>query len=134
MIKRFEKGKKYTFDKGTFTSLYPNSINSPITYEWVNDCNGEVVTVVDSLTGEILLENSFCGIPYSISPEWCVEVKEEKQDIMLRLFKKLAEECGKRSCGDCPLLTDDEMCVTRSKKNVFGVYNMLVEKGCYNER
>lgn len=68
--KRFEKGKKYIFDKDTYIHDMKSSDNfDDEDLEFASDYDGEEVKVVMSGLG-------FVGGSYPVHPDWCKEVGE----------------------------------------------------------
>lgn len=66
-IEEFEEGKKYKFNTKQYIEAegyndYADNKN------WVDDCENEVVEIVNESCGEIF--------DFSVFPEWCIEVTE----------------------------------------------------------
>lgn len=70
-LDKFEEGKKYVFDKATYETWSIQSHAKVHGNGWQNLIDGLIVDVNDEHDGDVGL--------YSVAPEWCKEVKGEKE-------------------------------------------------------
>lgn len=70
---KFDKSKRYKFSKNIYLTKPGRATrykNSPSCREWVDEADGQEVTIIDELEGRV--EGGADG--YSVAAEWCEEL------------------------------------------------------------
>lgn len=92
-MKKFDKSKRYVFRKEIYLSKPERAMSykeSPTYRSWVDEADGQEVTIIDELEGRI--EGGADG--YSVMAEWCEELPSigYSRGLCIQVMDKLYRE------------------------------------------